>query len=199
MKKGLRILIGNGNETDLWTAPWLSTNPPRPPRAIEGMQQEFRVVSDLMNTQHNRWDLNKIAAAIISEDRVYIQRLRLSSQIDHDLLGWHYTSSGSYSVKSGYWLAMHIRENDDDVLPPPGLPEFKEQIWKLQTAPKLKHFLWRMLSNAMPIDTILIQRGIITDPQCRRCCQEEESMHHLFSIVIMHKLYGAELDYQIWN
>lgn len=126
------------------------------------------------------WDIDKIAAAIIPEDCGHIQRLQLSSQSEHDLLGWHYTRSGLYTVKYAYWLAMHSHDEDDEILPPPGLPEFKERIWTLKTAPKLKYFLWRMLSNAIAICTTLVQRGIITYPQCRRCCNDEESMHHLF-------------------
>lgn len=51
---------------------------------------------------------------------------------------------------------------------------------ELKTAPKLKHFLWRMLSQAMVIGTTLVHRGIISDPQCRRCCRDIESADHLF-------------------
>lgn len=54
-----------------------------------------------------------------------------------------------------------------------------------------KHFIWRLLSNAMAIGTILVQRGIITDSQCRRCCKEEESMLHL--------LFNCEHAQAIWR
>lgn len=190
VKKGLRILIGNGSETSLWSDPWLSTNPSRSPQPIAWVQHDFQVVSDLMNAQHNMWDFDKLTSAIVTEDREHIQRIRLSSQTEHDLIGWHYTSFGFYTVKSGYRLAMHSVE-DDEVLPPHGLPEFKERIWKLKTAPKIKHFLWRILSNVMAIGNSLVQQGIISDLQCRRCCKEEKSNLHLF--------FNCEYVQAIWQ
>lgn len=68
----------------------------------------------------------------------------------------------------------------NEAIPPEGSTVFKEAIWKMKTAPKIKHFLWRMLSNALAVGAILNHRGIITDPQCWRCCESEETVEHLF-------------------
>lgn len=165
VKRGLQILLGNGSVTNLWNDPWLSTHPPRSPRPIG--------VSDLMNDQNNSWDADKIAAAVHPDDRTHIHQLRLSSLSAHDLLGWHCTSSSLYIVTSGYWLTTHFPDHAVEIVPPSGLPELKERIWKLKTVPKIKHFLWRILSDAMAIGTSLVHRSIITDSQCRRCCKEE--------------------------
>lgn len=181
VQKGLRILIGNGSETKLWDDLWLPIHPPRPPIPIDDAPHTFHLVSDLMNDSHNGWDDMKLSASIIPEERQIIERIRLSSQNIYDLLGWHYTSSDIYTVKSRYWLATHSDFQQVDIPPPPGLLEFQEKIWKLKTAPKLKHFLWRLFSNALAIGTTLSHRGIITAPQCRSCCNAEESMDHLFT------------------
>lgn len=52
------------------------------------------------------------------------------------MLGWHYTNSGLYTIKSGYWLAMHSRE-DEEIIPPVGSLELKDRVWKLKTTPNV--------------------------------------------------------------
>lgn len=96
----------------------------------------------------------------------------------HDLLGWHYTEDGMYTVKSGYWLKMHL--TDHQVILPRGSVELKAAIWKLNTASKLKQLLWRILSEAMPVGSILKRRRVCQDSICKRCCGAEEDMDHLF-------------------
>lgn len=66
-------------------------------------------------------------------------------------------------MKSGYWLATHIPDNDLLHIPPHGDPQIKSEIWKSHTAPKLKHFLWRMLSRALPTGEELEKRHISSD------------------------------------
>lgn len=180
MNKGLRFLVGDGKEIQLWNDLWLPINPPRPPRPLLGAEDQFHFVEDLMNNRNSGWDMEKIETIIVPKDRALIMQLKLSAQSNHDLLGWHYTNYGLYTVKSSYWLATHLPDQENQVIPPPGLPEFKTAIWKMKTAPKLQHFMRRLLSNALAIGSTLTHRGIILDPQCRRYCNAEETMHHLF-------------------
>lgn len=69
--------------------------------------------------------------------------------------GINYTDNGLYTVKSGYWLATHLRDQDEVIVPPPWLPEFKTTIWKFNTTSKIKHFLSIIFSNAMTVGNIL--------------------------------------------
>lgn len=41
-------------------------------------------------------------------------------------------------------------------------------------------FLWRILSEAIAAGTVLVRRGITRNAQCKRCCQYDESIEHLF-------------------
>lgn len=68
-------------------------------------------------------------------------------------------------MKSGYWLATYLPEYENEAMPEAGSTNLKEAIWKMKTAPKLKHFLWQVLSNDMAIGTILTHRVITTDSQ----------------------------------
>lgn len=114
------------------------------------------------------------------EDVCAILKLKLSHIPTQDLIGWHYTSSSTYTVKSGYWLSTHLPDQEL-IHPPPDDTRLKKAIWKLNTVPKIRHFLWRILSKALAVGTILKHRGIILDSQCRCCYSDEESLAHLFS------------------
>lgn len=133
-----------------------------------------------MNDQSIGWNMNIIRQTVVEEDVDLITSIRLRPNSFPDMIGWHYNDSGIYSVKSGYWLASHIQEHQNEVQPPPGSPILKTAFWKMKIAPKLQHFMWRVLSEAIPVGTILMRRGITTNAQCKRCCQDNESIEHLF-------------------
>lgn len=180
LKQGMRVLIGNGKETSIWSDPWLVTNPPRAPRCIDGINPGIIYVNELMNDDGTGWDMNVIRQTVVEEDINLISSIRLRSNHNPDLIGWHYNDSGIYSVKSGYWLASHLPQHHIAIQPPPGSPAIKSVIWKMKISPKLQHFLWRVLSEVIPVGNILLRRGITTNAQCKRCCQATESIEHLF-------------------
>ena len=76
----------------------------------------------------------------------FIMKLKISSKAELDLLGWHYTDDGIYSVKSGYWLNTHLPDNNP-IQQTWGDPLLKQKIWKCSSPPKIKHFLWKTLSR----------------------------------------------------
>lgn len=45
---------------------------------------------------------------------------------------------------------------------------------------KILHFLWKMLSNSLATGSNLKRRHILTDDQCKRCCQAAETEKHIF-------------------
>lgn len=92
------------------------------------------------------------------------------------ILGWKYTDSREYTVKFGYRL--HSKLKPGNVNPPNGSVEIKKMIWKLHTAKD--EILWRIISNTLLTGSNLKYCHISRDAQCRRCCLEEETAHHLF-------------------
>ena len=51
-------------------------------------------------------------------------------------------------------------------------------IWKLDTLPKIKHFLWLCFHSSIPVKKVLESRGIIHDACCPLCRNQEESILH---------------------
>lgn len=63
-------------------------------------------------------------------------------------------------------------------------------IWKTQTAPKIQHFLWKMISKGLPLGEMLSYRRITQDVKCPHCLQPETTQHAFFDC------YYAQ---QIWR
>lgn len=84
-------------------------------------------------------------------------------------------------VRSGYRDAKESETSNNQLIPPlyPP-PDISKAIWSADTTPKIKHFLWRLLSKALAVKENLSFRHISVDVTCRRCCQHVESTDHLF-------------------
>ena len=52
-----------------------------------------------------------------------------------------------------------------------------KHVWKLDTQSKIKHFLWRVLNNALPVADLLIRRGMEVEPSCKVCGGLETIVH----------------------
>lgn len=174
----MRVVIGNGTTTRMWLDPWIPEHPPRPPRALTGDLSNVPV-SSFMNADRNSWNIMKLEAEVVPEDIDKILAIKLCSKAELDLLGWSYNEDGIYTVKSGYWLSTHLPDYDNG-LPIYGDVNIKQRMWKTELPPKIKHFLWKLLSKALPTGSNLKRRHVTRDSLCKRCYLEEETEKHLF-------------------
>lgn len=88
---------------------------------------------------------------------------------------------GQYSVKSGYWVQSQIilqRGIPQEVLFPNLHPLF-QQLWKMEASPKVKHFIWRCLSNCLPVAGNLAHRHLSKDARCTNCDANVETVNHM--------------------
>lgn len=65
------------------------------------------------------------------------------------------------------------------VVKQPSLDDLYQLAWKTDTNPKIRHFLWRCISNSLAVATNLKQRRLLRDTTCARCQGHEESVNHL--------------------
>lgn len=61
----------------------------------------------------------------------------------------------------------------------PSLNSLKSQIWKVQTVPKIKTFVWKAMSQALLVADLLRKRGMKCDDRCQLCGFEGESVNHI--------------------
>ena len=100
-----------------------------------------------------------------------------------DSVVWPKCRTGSYSVRSGYQLLCEAeaagapsRSTDEDV------KSFRKKIWQLKVPNKVRVFLWRACSSALPTKVGLYKRKVVADKLCDQCLVEvENEVHALWS------------------
>lgn len=175
LNKGLGFIVGNGKSIRVWDDCWLSPWKPEAPIGPLTLANQNLRVRDLLNAQTNDWDLEKIRLHLPHYEDVI--RLNIpSSQGTPDKQVWLPDPSGIYSAKS--WYRMIFEEKNTPVA---NSFDWLKLIWKLHIPPKLQHFLWVALNNALPVGTLLATRGVLTELSCKRCGEQETITHVFFS------------------
>lgn len=104
---------------------------------------------------------------------------------------------GAYTVKSGYWLACSLDQSEvrKAAMVRPSVNELKSKVWKVNTAPKIRIFMWKALSNALFVTDELIARGMKVDPRCERCGFANESINHVLFVCPVARLLWAQIGF----
>lgn len=97
---------------------------------------------------------------------------------------WKLSSSGSYSVKSGYNLSWNWKQANS---PSKGessnsaaRENFWKKFWRVGVPARVKVAVWRIFHNGLPTKEGLKKRGVMTDFICMLCGQKGEDATHLF-------------------
>lgn len=157
-------VIGDGQSVNIWNDPWLSLNrqerPMGPPPHPELSATLF--VLDLMIEGSNMWDRERIQRLLPAyEEKILCLQPSITGAPDR--LVWIGTKSGEYSVKSGYYVAL----GEDNTIPQAEANfNWRKHVWNRDCAPKIKHFVWKVLKRALPVGECLVARHIDVDPTC---------------------------------
>lgn len=112
--------------------------------------------------------------------------------VKQDYFTWKFTKSGEMTVKSAYWLASSLKAEANvlEAFMNPSVNVLKEKVWKVLTVPKIRVFIWKALSAALPTADLIRPRGIQIDDRCQTCGRENES--------IKHTLFECSFARQVW-
>nr|POE82994.1 putative ribonuclease h protein [Quercus suber] len=108
-----------------------------------------------------------------------VNAIPLSLADTPDWLFWPKTSSGTYSVKSGYKLLREV-----DVVEAPGASDLSgnrdvwKQIWKLHVPNRIRTLLWRACCDSLPSKANQVRRKLLIDGTCPNCSLEPETITH---------------------
>lgn len=99
-------------------------------------------------------------------------------------------------VKYVYWVQMEVLsiDNEKQEVLRPSLDAIYQRVWSLNISPKVKHFLWRCLSNALPVAENMVHRHIAKDKRCNRCGEADGSLNHLLFQCHYARLMWAEAN-----
>ncbi|XP_048498238.1 uncharacterized protein LOC125496736 [Beta vulgaris subsp. vulgaris] len=180
LKDGMFKKLGNGKsirmESDRWHPGKIMK-----PKPIENQDplNQLLWVSDLIDQSKN-WKPSIIWKLYSLEDAKEILATHIPREEIEDEIGWSQTKNRRYSVKSGYWFLNGDRQVQ------PSNTVFWNQFWKADIFPKWKHFLWKILNNALPTADNLLKRRIPGIKQmCCLCNSHNETPVHLFRDCVM--------------
>ncbi|XP_010507236.1 PREDICTED: uncharacterized protein LOC104783832 [Camelina sativa] len=164
LELGLKQRVGDGAFIKVWSTPWLED---AGMRVNEKHTGRFGTISQGFNRSNHE-------------------------RLESFGFGGEFFPTGDYTIRSGYWLACQTFREEEIILATmlPSLNEIKDQIWKLLAPSKLKIFIWKAASGALPVLERLNSRGMKLDPLCETCGMEGESINHL--------LFECSFARQVW-
>ncbi|KAM6543446.1 hypothetical protein CsatB_007893 [Cannabis sativa] len=175
--QGLRWRIGSGADVCCTSQPWIPGSSNFKPLLFLSNDHDVKVADFI--TPSRLWDVPKLQQFFSPPDVDKILSIPLSLFPCDDALLWHYTSSGLYTVKSGYQLAS---EEPVSSLPSSSLTSatWWQYFWGLKLPSKIRIFAWRAYHDALPTAATLQHRHISSTPQCPLCQIHLETINHAF-------------------
>ena len=110
LREGLKKTIGTGCSTRVWLDPWIPSFPARPALDTWVYRDQDLLVSHLLDETSKQWRMDILEALIDPSDIPLIRSIRPRFNGKADGFCWTYTKSGQYIVKSGYELALQLKE-----------------------------------------------------------------------------------------
>ncbi|GAU51221.1 hypothetical protein TSUD_412270 [Trifolium subterraneum] len=182
-KQGWRIIIGNGENINIWEDRWINPQEGNTIWTTKPGNTNLKLVRNLIDSTNHQWNAQLVEQTFIPIEANQIKQIPLSSSMEEDIVCWQGTKNGIYTVRSGYnaqmeWEAKHFGQ------PQPsnyleGASTW-EKLWKIKAPPKQLHLLWRILHNDIPVKSNLLTKGILCDSICPRCNTSPETIDHTF-------------------
>ncbi|CAA7021910.1 unnamed protein product [Microthlaspi erraticum] len=178
VKIGLIKRVGSGTSISVWDDPWIPASTPRPATGDGINYYPHLRVSELINPSTTTWNLPLLNQLFDSMDVSLILGIPTSHVARPDSMGWFFTKTGRYTVKSGYRILQQSLDADGPIFIGPDTRRLQAQVWKVQCTQKLQHFIWQALTGCIAVGARLQSRGMQIDPQCMRCGMAAETVNH---------------------
>uniref|UniRef100_A0A2N9EC60 Reverse transcriptase domain-containing protein n=1 Tax=Fagus sylvatica TaxID=28930 RepID=A0A2N9EC60_FAGSY len=174
--KGIKWKVGDGRSINVWRDKWLPVTP-------GGQQDENSglLVRDLIDEDRNWWNEELIDMVFDRRIATAIKRIQLVNMHSKDQPFWGETSTGEFSVSSAYEMLLK-EESSPLSAESSNAGEIRDtwrKVWKLRIPGKVKHFLWRACSEALPTNHNLYRRKIINNQLCNFCERAVETTSHV--------------------
>uniref|UniRef100_A0A803NWD5 Reverse transcriptase domain-containing protein n=1 Tax=Cannabis sativa TaxID=3483 RepID=A0A803NWD5_CANSA len=171
---GLVWKVGDGETINTFTDHWIPNSKFRQPLCdLDYQQLKLSYFID----QSGSWNLDRLNSCFDASSVNDILRVPFSGLDGKDEQIWGRDNSGLFTVKSAYHLALETQDipstsSFQDMKP------FWAKIWHANVPPKVKHFVWRIVTNSVPVAVLLFQRHIIPSHLCPLCKNYPEIVMH---------------------
>ena len=184
--------MGDGKSIRIFHDAWLPNTNAGRILFHRGILSSTATIDGLIDPNSGWWNLGLIDQCFYPLDAQSIKSLPLSITPQTDTFVWPAEKNGSYSMKSGYKILCEDQQIDG---PDPHVTEAQRKlwkgVWKLNVPGKIKHFLWKACSNALPTKANLMKRTIIQENVCHFCSDQLED--------VKHALWGCSKVRQVWQ
>lgn len=106
------------------------------------------------------------------------------NELRYQRLRWKISSCGTYTVKSGYELAVRWKLSmGNDTGESSNLEEvqrFWKKVWRLQVPDRIKIMTWKLFHNAIQVYENLKKKGCSEGGSCSFCGYKYETIEHIF-------------------
>ncbi|KAJ1695019.1 hypothetical protein LUZ63_011717 [Rhynchospora breviuscula] len=176
-KSNVRWIIGDGSKIKAVAQPWFNDWDISEQRTMAARK---KMVADMFDFDTGQWRedaLNEVFNSVQVQNIMQMHPKPARQAVCPDRLIWMQSKSGKYSVREGYqYLLQQTRENTIDA---------RVNMWqKLQKwkgiVPKVKLFLWRLISGGLMLAQNVHRRINRISPMCQRCNAENEYEMHCF-------------------
>ncbi|KAL0443984.1 UNVERIFIED_CONTAM: hypothetical protein Slati_2121100 [Sesamum latifolium] len=174
---GCRWRVGSSNSIRIWDDPWI----PRPrsckPITPPPMSPEILKVADLIDPINRDCNVTKVEDLFLSIDRDIILNIPVSQSGGDNLIVWHYSTNGIFSVRSTYQLACEL-EVDVSCSDRWIEQAWWRKLWQANIPCKVKIFIWCACLNILPTSSNLHRRIQETSSVYPHCHTEDEDDFH---------------------
>ncbi|KAK4401970.1 putative mitochondrial protein [Sesamum angolense] len=139
-----------------------------------------KLCSSKLDRESGMWRVETINALLCPVDREAILQIPFNLSGDPDLLIWHYSNDGIFSVRSAYDLALSL-----SLASTAGTSNGRccskklwKSIWQAKVPNKVKVFTWRAIHNALPTAVNLRRKLPHEEIVCPFCTGTDETIIH---------------------
>jgi hypothetical protein len=180
VEKGACLAISNGQHVNIWTSPWVPTCSsfrPNPNPNLVGLP-DFHV-DELIDPINRSWNVSLLHDLFDIDSVIQIQKIHIPQLVDNDRWIWTPAVSGQFSVKSAHEVVSLNSHNRTS----PFSPEIWNCLWGLKLQHRLKHLLWKISWNLLPVRANIARFIHSEDPAawvCPFCKDAQETISHVF-------------------
>ncbi|XP_023873869.1 uncharacterized protein LOC111986467 [Quercus suber] len=139
LREGTRWRVGNGKRIHIWEDRWLPT--PSTYKVVSPYSNfdNFPMVSSLIDEDTKWWKSDLVRPIFFPFEADSILKIPICYSLPNDQLIWMGNKRGSFSVKSAYYIAMHVvKENEfGESTSEHNQSSFWKKIWQLNVPPKI--------------------------------------------------------------